>query len=127
MHPTSTILCKVYKDLIKRERVDFKLHPTQEGKIDTVVKTVNAIYWGYSPYPSNKDKGAAYFYFLIKNHPVTDGNKRLAVLWLEIFSSVFKLEIKQHGITLDKLAVSIEKSNLKHTDMIRALKELIYE
>ena len=40
---------------------------------------------GQDLYPEFLDKAAAIFYFCIKNHPLEDGNKRLALLLLLVF------------------------------------------
>lgn len=108
LHEASVALCKVYDKLVEEGQVSFPL--TNEGinKIDSIVKTVNANYFGFSRFRTDEDKAAAYFCLIIKDHPVTDGNKRLATLWLQVYCDIFKLVIDPEA-QLDVLAVSVEK------------------
>jgi hypothetical protein len=108
LHETSVALCEVYGVLLANGQVTFPL--TEEGvnKIDSIVKTVNANYFGVTRFRSRKERAAAYFCLIIKDHPVTDGNKRLATLWLQVYCDIFKLNLKPE-LTLDVLAVSVEK------------------
>lgn len=128
MHPISIALCEVYKHLIQNEGVNFRLYKENQDKLDTIVKIVHGNYFGFRRFPTDKDQAAAYFYFIIKNHPVTDGNKRLAVLWLEIFTDILKIEIKMpKNVGLDKLAVAVEKSDIPHKILIPLLKRIMFE
>ena len=112
MHPISKLLCDAYSELYKQGQVKFPLHEKQRVAIDTVVKTVNANYFGVERYPAPINKAVAYLCLIIKDHPVTDGNKRLALLWFRIYCDINKLEPKTTVIALDELAVSIEKEKL---------------
>lgn len=114
LHPTSRILLEVYKHLFKAGQVSF--FPTDENldKLDTIVKTVESSYFGTIRFPSLEERAVAYLCLIIKNHPVVDGNKRLAILWLEIFCEALNLKIKR-DVPLDVLAVSIEAD--KETDL----------
>ena len=48
-------------------------------------------------------------FFLIKNHPFTDGNKRTAVLAFIVLCYANSLEEHLEGYNLDALAVFLEK------------------
>lgn len=107
LHPLSETLISAYSILIEKGEVSFPVNDENIDKIDTIVKTVNEDYFGYVRYPTQEDKAAAYFCLIIKDHPMTDGNKRLAVLWLDIYCTVFNLPLSPH-VQLDQLAVSVE-------------------
>ncbi|MBI2482466.1 MAG: Fic family protein [Candidatus Vogelbacteria bacterium] len=95
-------------------------------KIDSIVKTVNATHFGIQRFSSHQDRAAAYFCYIIKDHPVTDGNKRLATLWLEVYTQVYELKIKDR-MSLDELAVSIEADkNTDLYDLIELTKKILF-
>jgi fido (protein-threonine AMPylation protein) len=77
-----------YDRLFAGGEVQFPLHEKQRAAIDTIVKTVNASYFGIIRFPTPEKRAVAYLCYIIKNHPVTDGNKRLAVLWFEVYCEV---------------------------------------
>ncbi len=108
-HPISEALARVYGKMYEVGEVKLPIYETHIDSLETIVKNVNAEYYGYKLYPTAYDKASAYFCFIIKNHPMADGNKRLAVLWLDIFCQICKLKINlPSGLELDVLAVSVE-------------------
>ena len=127
LHPISETLCKVYNSFVRKGEVSFPLHDLQIQKIDSIVKTVHASYFGPARFKTREEKAAAYFCLIIKGHPVVDGNKRLAVVWLEIFCDAFELPISlSSSLTLDVLAVSVEKSKLDHHTLIQFVKDILF-
>ena len=127
MHPISELLCETYAELYKNGQVQFPLHDSQRALIDSVVKTVNASYFGYEPYSSPEDKAVAYLCILIKDHPVTDGNKRLSLLWFRVYCIVSKLKADPSPYTFDQIAVSIEKEkDLPLDKLIPLVKKLLF-
>lgn len=64
----------------------------------------------------------AYLYFLIKDHPFTDGNKRTASLVFLTLCDINALFPRYGDFSLDELAVFIEKA--KEVDHQKVIKEL---
>lgn len=127
LHPISELLCRAYSALLQKGEVTFPLHDEQRKNIDSVVKTVLAAYYGEPRYPSPEAQAAAYFYFLIKNHPLTDGNKRLAVLWLELFCGAHRLAIKlPEGVGLDQFAVAVEAMREPYREALGITQALLF-
>ena len=127
MHPISSILFKIYDKLLSNQQVFFPLLPEQKEKIDSIVKTVEGKFFEKEHFPTQADKAAAYFYFLIKDHPLTDGNKRMAVLWLEIYCEVVGLTISlPKDITLDQMAVGVEKLQLPSDVSVEIIKTFLF-
>lgn len=64
--------------------------------------------FGEDVYPGVPDKAAAYGFFLVKNHPFVDGNKRTAEAAMLVFLELndFEFVADQDGIadTFEKLA-----------------------
>ncbi len=127
LHPISIILCKIYNSLIDKGSVCFPLNDIQISNIDSIVKTAEAEYFGVVRFPTNELKAAAYFCFIIKDHAVTDGNKRMAVLFLQVFCDIVKIKINlQPHLTLDVLAVAVEQHPVFDDELIRVVEFLLF-
>jgi len=105
--------------------VQFPLHDEHREAIDSVVKTVNANYFGVQRFSAPVDRAVAYLCLIIKDHPVTDGNKRLAVLWFRIYCDIRKLK-PNPSVAWDELAVAIEQSELKTDQLMGGIKFVLF-
>ena len=110
MHPISLRLFEAYQELYDKGQVSFLLQDVHKKALDSVVKTVNATYFGFDRFPTPEDKAAAYLCFLIKDHPLTDGNKRLALLWFEAFCLSMDLKPHTPRSGWDAFVVTIEQN-----------------
>lgn len=64
-------------DLIRKEEATaIFAQERQAGSIVGIVGNVMQSFGGKSLYPSIEEKAANLLYFMVKNHPFTDGNKR---------------------------------------------------
>lgn len=63
-------------------------------QLASVVGQVQQSLFGEDAYATLADKAAAYAFFLTMNHPFNDGNKRTAVVALDVF-------LDQHGHLLE--------------------------
>lgn len=125
MHPISGLLCEAYDRLFAEGEVQFPLYEKQRAAIDTIVKTVNASYFGIIRFPTPEMRAVAYFYYIIKNHPVTDGNKRLAVLWFEVYCEVQGLHPRD-DVALDQLAIAIEKTGATMEELLDSAYQVLF-
>jgi hypothetical protein len=125
MHPISALLCEAYDRLFAGGEVQFPLHEKQRSAIDTIVKTVNASYFGIVRFPTPEQRAVAYLCYIIKNHPVTDGNKRLAVLWFEVYCEVQGLRPRQ-DVALDQLAIAIERAGPSMEELIDSAYQILF-
>lgn len=115
-----------YNLLYKEGLVSFPITKEAEIKIDAIVANINGHYFGKSPYESSEEKAVAYFYFLINDHPFTDGNKRTSTLSFLIACELNNLKPNPIDFTLDALAVFIEKDNGDHHKTIKAIAKLLF-
>lgn len=69
-------------------------------------------------YPTIERKAAALFYFMVKNHPFENGNKRIAVTTLLVFLLRNNRWIKVGNHVLYQVAVDTAKSDPKDKDRI---------
>lgn len=77
-------------------------------------------------YHGLKGKGAALFYFLIKNHPFQNGNKRIAVATLLLFLYMNKRWLRVDNVELYHFAVWVAASRPQFKDeVIQAIRKFI--
>ncbi len=126
MHPISETLCNAYDELYRQGQVKFPLRDKQKHAIDSTVKTVEASYFGIEKYSTPQQKAVAYLCFLIKNHPVVDGNKRLAVLFFSVYCIVNKINPNLSEYSLDQMAVAIAISDLKMNVLMDAVSMVFF-
>jgi len=130
MHEISKILCEAYRELYKEGQVSFPLNEQQKQNIDSIVKTVNARYFGFQRYATAPERAVAYLCLIIKNHPVVDGNKRLAILWFKVYCMISKLKPDSSVYSLDELAVAIEAArpeDVDFNDLTKLVKFILFE
>lgn len=109
--------------LRKGEGSDIFAQERQRGSIDGIVGNVMQTFGGQSLYKSLEEKAAHLLYFMVKNHPFIDGNKRsgaFAFIW-------FLRKTQARGgrninpATLTALTLLIAESNPKNKDQMVAL------
>ncbi len=124
---TSKGVCQIYELLLETELVSFSLNPEVESKVDAIVSSINATYYGVDRYPTAEERSVAYLYFIIKGHPFTDGNKRAAVLTFKVVCERNNI-IPIHDVPLDALAIYIENKKPKdHHSFIKLLAMVLFD
>lgn len=122
-------VCRTYELLHERRLVSFPITLEAKAKIEAIVANITSAYFGKEIYKTTEEKAVAYLYFLIKDHPFTDGNKRTASLTFSVVCELNKL-VPQFGNgnpTLDELAVFIEKiQDQNHHDVIQQIANLLF-
>jgi prophage maintenance system killer protein len=76
---------KLKQELLRKdEATEIFAHERKEGNIEGIVGNIMQSFGGKSMYPTVEEKAAHLLYFMVKNHPFTDGNKRsgaFAFIW----------------------------------------------
>ncbi|WP_036841481.1 RhuM family protein [Polaribacter sp. Hel_I_88] len=74
------------KELLQKgEATDLFAQEKKQGSLKGIYGTVFQSVFGQDAYPTTEDKAAHLLYFIVKNHPFNDGNKRsgaFAFIWL---------------------------------------------
>jgi death-on-curing protein len=96
----------------------------EPGLLDSAVSAPQASFGGRSPYGDIAEVAAAYLYYLCKNHPFVDGNKRAALGACLVFLRLNGLHPAPDGpewesLTLDVAAGRIDRD--KTTERLRKL------
>jgi prophage maintenance system killer protein len=111
--------------IARKEARDLFANPRGEA-LDAILGSIEQTMFGESLYRSREEKAANLLYLIIKDHPFSDGNKRIG-------SFLFMLYLKQEGIAhrfnpqaLTALALLIAESAPSSKDlMIRLIMNLL--
>ena len=121
-------LQKLKQNLIeKNEATDIFANERQKESLQAIVGNVFQTVFGEDVYPTLEEKAAHLLYFLVKNHPFTDGNKRsgaFAFVWF-LQKAGLNFEQQINPETLTTLTVLIAESNPKEKEKMIGLVLLI--
>jgi len=114
--------------LKKKEATEIFGQERQRGSVAGIVGNVMQSFGGKPLYPTVEEKAAHLFYFMVKNHPLVDGNKRsgaYAFVWFLKKAGLLDLtRITPPALTA--LTLFIAESNPKHKDkMVRLVLQLL--
>lgn len=73
----SEVIKKIKKDLITKKEASQIFGQEQDNKFKAVIGNIYQTFGGTELYPSLEEKAAHLLYFIIKDHPFNDGNKRI--------------------------------------------------
>jgi len=117
---TELIKKKQATDLFGRER--------QADAVAGIIGNVMQSFGGKSLYSTVEEKAAHLLYFIVKNHPFVDGNKRsgaFAFVWFLKKAGIFDMQ-KINPAALTALTLFIAESNPKNKDrMIKLVLQLL--
>ena len=112
------------KDLRRRgEATDIFAHERHVGGVGGIVGNVMQSFGGKQLYPSIEEKAAHLLYFMVKNHPFIDGNKRsgaFSFVWF-LRKGGAKGRKNINPASLTALTLLVAESKPEHKDQIVAL------
>ncbi len=120
-------LAELKKELMRKGEASDLFAVERSHGIHQIVGAVDQTFGGQELYPSIEEKAAHLFYFTIKDHPFSDGNKRSgAFIFLEFLrknNALLKKDgaIKISDTALTALALLIAESNPKEKEQMIAL------
>jgi prophage maintenance system killer protein len=91
-----------------------------KGALAGIVGNVMQTFGGQELYESAEEKAAHLLYFIVKDHPFTDGNKRsgaFAFVWLLKQTGILNTQ-KLTPSALTALTILVAESNPSHKDKI---------
>jgi prophage maintenance system killer protein len=117
-------IAELKSDLIKKsEATEIFAQTRSAGAVEGIIGNVLQSFAGQELYPSIEDKAAHLLYFMVKNHPFVDGNKRsgaFAFVWFLQKSSALN-QSKLTPTALTDLTLLIAESNPKDKDKLVGL------
>ena len=106
------------KEELVRKGEASQIFATQKaGEFEGILKNIYQTFGGCELLPTAQEKAANLIYYIIKDHPFNDGNKRIGAFMFILFLSKSKLlyknngEPKINGNTLAVLALLIAQSD----------------
>jgi len=128
------IVQEIKKELIARKEAGDIFGGETRGAFEGIIKGLYQTFNRKELYPTVEDKASHLLYFTIKDHPFTDGNKRIAsflsVYFLDKNNYLYREngEKKINDNALTALALLIAESDPKEKDiMIKIIRNLITE
>jgi len=93
--------------------------------LESAVAAPQASFGGRSRYRDLTEVGAAYLYYLCRNHPFMDGNKRAALGSCIVFFRLNGIEPKPDGPEWEELVLAIASGKLDREQATMRLRELL--
>jgi prophage maintenance system killer protein len=128
------IIVKLKGELSKKKEASDLFGRERDGSFEGVIKGLYQTFAKKELYKSLEDKAAHLLYLIIKDHPFSDGNKRIAsflfVYFLDVSDFLFKKsgERKINDNALAALALLVAESDPKEKEMmIKIITTLIQE
>jgi len=93
--------------------------------LESAVAAPQAGFGGKSPYADLAEVAAAYLFYLCKNHPFVDGNKRAALGACIIFLRLNGIEPESDGPDWEELTLAVAASEIDREETTGQLRKLI--
>ena len=112
------------RELIKKGEASNIFGAQKADEFEGIIKNIYQTFGGRDLLASPQEKAANLIYYIIKDHPFSDGNKRIGSFIFVLFLSKCKLLFKSNGErrmsdnALVALALFIAQSEPKQKDMV---------
>ena len=116
-------IVELKNNLIKEKQATEIFGQERRDSFQAIIGNINQTFDGKELYPSVEEKAAHFLYFVIKDHPFIDGNKRIGAFLFIVFLAKNKYLFKTTGErkindnALVALALLIAESNPKEKDI----------
>jgi death-on-curing protein len=122
-HLTTEIVGEVHAEAIARFGGLDGIRET--ALLESAVAAPQASFGGKSPYADLADVAAAYLYYLCKNHPFIDGNKRTALGACIVFLRLNGIEPQADGPEWEALTLAVAESAIDRNETTTRLRRLL--
>jgi death-on-curing protein len=93
--------------------------------LESAVAAPQASFGGRSPYRDIGEVAAAYLFYLCKNHPFVDGNKRTALGACVVFLRLNGIEPKSDGPEWEQLTLEVAAGAIDRDEATQRLRRLL--
>jgi death-on-curing protein len=122
-HLTVEIVCEIHAEAIKRFGGSDGVR--EMALLESAVAAPQASFGGKSPYKDVVEMAAAYLFYLCRNHPFVDGNKRAALGSCIVFLRLNGLEPKPDSPEWEELTMAVAASAIDRDETTRRLNKLL--
>jgi len=121
-----TAIASLKQNLMSREEASALFGQERESGLESILGNLDQSVFGGPAYPSIESKAAHLLYFTIKNHPFSDGNKRIgSFLFVDFLNRNRRLfrdgEPVINDVGLAALALLVAESDPKHKEVLISL------
>ena len=96
-----------------------------ENLLVSAVLTPQSSFGGKSPYADIVEIAAAYLFYICKNHPFVDGNKRTAMMAAIVFLRLNGIEPLPDSVEWERLMLDVASSQIARDETTRRLRKLL--
>jgi death-on-curing protein len=96
-----------------------------QALLESAVAAPQASFGGKSPYADMIEAAAAYLFYLCRNHPFLDGNKRAALGACLVFLRLNGLRPKPDGPEWEALTLAVAASEIDRAETTKRLRRLV--
>jgi len=93
--------------------------------LESAVAAPQSSFGGQSPYADIPEVAAAYLFYLCKNHPFNDGNKRTALGACLVFLRLNDFEPQADGPEWEELTMAIASNQLDREQTTQKIRKLV--
>lgn len=105
-------------ELIKKGQASDIFGMERDKGLQSILNNIEQTFAGEALYSSVEEKAAHLLYFIIKDHPFTDGNKRIGSLLFLIYMRLHSMDITINESGMVALALLIAESEPKQKDLV---------
>ena len=96
-----------------------------ENLLASAVLTPQSSFGGKSPYTDLIDVAAAYLFYICRNHPFLDGNKRTAMMAAIVFLRLNGIEPAPDSRRWERLILDVAAGKIDRQETIQRLRKLV--
>ena len=96
-----------------------------EALLAPAVLSPQSTFGGKSPYTDLADVAAAYLFYICRNHPFLDGNKRTAMMTAIVFLRLNGIEPAPDSGQWEKLMLDVAESKIDRSQTTERLRKLL--
>lgn len=122
-HLTVEIVREIYVEAIGRFGGSDGVR--EKTLLESAVAAPQASFGGRSPYRDMAEVAAAYLFYVCKNHPFIDGNKRAALGACIVFLRLNGIEPKADGPEWEELTLAVAASVIDREETTQRLRKLL--
>jgi death-on-curing protein len=123
IHLTVQIVQEILATMLKE--YGGKAGVRDEGLLASAVAAPQATFGGRSPFTDLVEVAAAYLFYLCRNHPFNDGNKRAAIASAIVFLRLNGIEPAADSEAWEKLMLDVAASKLDREQTTARLRKLV--
>ena len=122
-HLTVDIVCEIHSEVISRFGGSTGIRDM--ALLESAIATPQAAFGGQSPYKDLIEIAAAYLFYLCRNHPFIEGNKRAALGACLVFLRLNGLVPAPDGPEWEELTLAVAASEIDRDETTKHLRRLV--